>query len=265
LRALLLWNRFLPIIVIKNGINFVRLLIFSISKRRMMIQLSNKKILKSILCLIVISVLIILVSCSAKVSKYTYVSPRTYLSPEYEDKTFDDASMDICYVNSKHDYNGGLDSLTVSNINHFNESFKKYFADGIKMFSSVTKTGWILYNLDEDFIYNSIEYRSRTRDGTEINVLLTDSLSIFQRKSSADFLFFVHNITVSQNGPKQGIDNPEDNNEYESIVYIDYSIWNKKNSDLITKDRVTTRRKFKRLAGKWPFRGVVLKSSIRNF
>lgn len=208
---------------------------------------------------------ILIISCSGKVTQNPYVTQSTYLSSEYEDKTFKDVSMDICYVNSNHDYNGSLDSLTVSMMINFDDSFRKYFADGIKMFSSVTKTGWIFFDLDENFDYNFIEYSAKTKDGKNFSVSLTDSLSILQRRSESDFLFLVQSITVSQLGPteadkKQGIIK-----KYESLIQINYSIWNTKNSDLIAQDIVTTRLEFKKPSGKWPFRGVVLKAASEIF
>jgi len=174
--------------------------------------------------------------------------------------------MDICYINSKYEYNYGLDSNTVSMMINFDESFRKHFADGIKMFSSVTDVSWIFYDINYEFSYNDfIDSKAKTKEGKDFTVSLTDSLSLFQRKSEADFLFLVHNITVIQDGPIYEDEKSASKKEYESRIYINYSIWNTKNSDLIAKDNVTTRLKFKRLTSKWSFRGVVLKAASEIF
>ncbi len=171
--------------------------------------------------------------------------------------------MDICIPNTKYEYNTGLDSNTVSEMINFNDSFIKYFPEGIKMFSSITEVGWIIY--DYDFDNTIIEYSARTKDGRDYFVTLSDSLSYFQKKSDSDFLFVIHNITTVGNALKETGRNSNSIKDYESIISGQYSIWNTKNSDLVVQDIVTTKMKFKKLAGKWPYRGVVLKLAYEIF
>ena len=154
---------------------------------------------------------VILVSCSSN----ELIKSNSYLSPSYIDKSFNNAFMDICYINSKYEYNYGLDSNTVSMMINFDESFRKYFADGIKMFSSINKVGWIFYDYDNN--YNIIEYKAKTKDGEDFFIFLDDSLSFFQKKSNSDFLFIVHNITVMQNGPMQSNKNTVETEDYEFV------------------------------------------------
>lgn len=210
---------------------------------------------------LVLTFLTFLISCSGvSTSKLS----DSYLSPKYEDKSFKDVSMDICYINSKYEYNDGPDSNITSSLINFDTTFKKYFADGIKMFSSVNKTGWIFY--DDDFYNNNyIDYMAKTKDGKDFFVTLTDSLSIFQNKSNSDFLFIVHYIYLMQNGPMQSNKNTVGRKDYESVICIDYSIWDTKYSEIVAKDNVTTSLKFKNFAGKWPFRGVALKAASEIF
>lgn len=206
-----------------------------------------------------------LISCTGNVNRLHRVTPNTYLSPEYEDESFRDVSMDICYYYTKYEYNAWRDSLTISMMLNFDETFRSYFADGIKMFSSFNEVGWVFYDYNKDVNYNFTDYKAKTKEGEDFVVHLTDSLTFFQEKSSSDFLFIVHAISVIQDGPTRTNKNQLDIKDYESRIYIEYSIWNNKNSDLVTKDNVTTSLKFKNLIGKWPFRGVVLKSAAEIF
>lgn len=206
---------------------------------------------------------ILLISCSGSVNNSQHIMPYSYLSSEYEDRSFSNVAMDIIATNRKPQYNTGLDSNTISSMINFDESFRKYFPEGIKKFSSITKVGWIFYDPVFDTVI--VEYSAKTKDGRDYFTSLSDSLSFFQRQSNSDFLFLFNNMTISQSSPRQSNKNSANTEDYETIINAGYSIWNCKNSDLVVQDTVTTRMKFKNLVGKWPYRATVLKLAYDIF
>jgi len=218
---------------------------------------SSYKSIVSLLLIIIIA--IFLESCSSKISKLPYQQPLSYLSPKYEDKSFKNVSMDLCYPKANYEYNGSLDSNTVSIMIDFQRAFLEYFPDGIKMFSSINRTGWIFYELN--YFGDPIDYIALNKDGSIYNITLPDSLVYFQRKSSADYLFIHHNSTIALKEP----DSAKSIGRYETILFTDYSIWNRKTSELVTRDTVTTRMQFDHLPVKWPFRGTVMKTAALIF
>ncbi|MCU0345085.1 MAG: hypothetical protein MUF28_14825 [Ignavibacterium sp.] len=179
-----------------------------------------------------------------------------YYAADYEAKSFEDVSMDICYPNVKYDYNSGLDSTTVSMQTDFDKSFKKYFPESIKMFSTVNKIGWLYY--DTNFSDEPILYDSISTDGKYVYTLSPpDSLTFFQKQSDSDFLLLVQYMMFTGN--------KIDDNKYESIVTINYSLWNNTNLDVVAIDELTTRMSFNKLGNKWPFRGVIMKLASEIF
>ena len=205
-------------------------------------------------------------SCSSKVIKLPHQQPLRYLSPKYEDKSFKYVSMDICYPktdyesgNSDHKYKSGLDSATILMLSEFQSSFLKYFLDGIKMFSTINQTKWIFYKVNYSNTF--IEYEALNKDGSVYYIILPDSLIHFQRQSNADFLFIQNYSTITLKEP----DSTNSRSRYETILFTDYSIWDRKTSELVTRDTVTTRLKFDHLPGKWPFRGTVMKTAALIF
>lgn len=224
----------------------------------------------SYLSILVISLIIItflfLESCSSKVTKLPLQQPLRYLSPKYEDKSFKNVSMDICYPKTDYEsgkadyiYKSELDSAINSMMSEFQGAFLEYFPDGIKMFSSVTKTDWIFYELN--YFGDPIDYIALNKDSSIYNITLPDSLIHFQRQSNADFLFIHHYSTVTLKEP----DSTNSITKYETILFSDYSIWDRKTSELVTRDTVTTQMQFDHLPGKWPFRGTVMKTAALIF
>ena len=204
---------------------------------------------------------ILLVSCTS-VPKSDFQN--YYYSPDYKDKSFENVSMDICIPKTKYEYNTGIDSNTISMQIDFDTTFKKYFPEGIKMFSSVTKTGWIFYETNWDIfplLYEKIEDGSKTIYA----VTMPDSLTVFQKQSNSEFLFVVHCIMFAGNSPTQQNNSSNIKKGYESIITVNYSIWNSKNSDLVAIDQVTTKMSFHRLGDRWTYRGVILKSVYEIF
>ncbi len=204
---------------------------------------------------------ILIISCSG-VPKSTFHN--SYYSPDYEDKSFSDVSMDICILKNEYTYDAELDSGMISGMIYFDDLFVKYFPEGIKMFSSTTKTGWIFYDVNYEIF--PILYDGISEDGrTLYSVSMPDSLTLFQKQSTSDFLFIVHFFSFVGNRPEQSETHSPGTKDYESVITINYSIWRTKNSDLVVKDIVRTRMKFKNLVDKWPFRGVVLKAASEIF
>ena len=204
---------------------------------------------------------IILVSCST-IHKSDFHNH--YYSSDYENKSFKNVSMDICIPKTKYEYNTGIDSNTISMQINFDTTFRKFFPDRIKLFSSVIETGWIFY--ETNYESDPILYDKLSNDGNYLySVSMPDSLSFFQIRSKSDFLFVIHYITFAGNSPTQQNNSSNIKKGYESIITVNYSIWNSKNSDLVAIDQVTTKMSFHRLGDRWPYRGVILKSAYEIF
>lgn len=204
----------------------------------------------------------LLVSCSGKVSKLPYKQPDSYLSPKYENKSFRNVSMDICYPILDFDIPPeGADTVHILNMREFDAAFKKYFPEGIKMFSSVTNTGWIFFEPDYNANSEIIEYQIKAEDGSEFYIYPVDSIAIFQRQSNADFLMMFQLIYRTTN--LADTNNPK--SKYETIIGLDYLIWDRKNGDLVAMDKVSSKMEFDKLVGNWPYRGSVLKSAALIF
>ena len=115
---------------------------------------------------------ILLVSCTS-VPKSDFQNH--YYSPDYKDKSFENVHMDICIPKSKYEYNAELDSNTISFQINFDTTFRKFFPDGIKLFSSVTETGWIYY--ETNFESDPILYDKQSNDRDYLySVSMPDSL-----------------------------------------------------------------------------------------
>jgi hypothetical protein len=173
--------------------------------------------------------------------------------------------MDICYPILDFNVLYEVDSTQVQNLKEFDENFRKYFPDGIKAFSSVTQTGWIFYDLNYpndslEFI-EPIEYLFKTKDSLEFYVYLTDSLSVLQSQSNADFLFILHFAAYALNPPDSS--NPK--SKYSTTLDHEYSIWDRKNGDLVAMDKVSAKMEFDRLSGSWPYRGAIMKTAALIF
>ena len=221
----------------------------------------GSKYSKLLIVLLILVTTILFFSCST-VLKSDFQN--SYYSPEYEDKSFENVSMDICIPKNKFDYNSGLDSNTVSFQINFDTTFRKFFPDGIKLFSSVTETGWIYY--ETNFVSKPIFYEKQSNDGNYLySVDMPDSLSFFQKWTKSDFLFVIHYITFAGNPPNQQNNSSNNRENYKSIITLRYSLWNAHNSDLVATDQITTRMNFTELVDKWPLRGVILESASEIF
>jgi hypothetical protein len=164
--------------------------------------------------------------------------------------------MDICYPKAKYDYNSGRDSNYLSFQINFDTTFKKYFPEGIKMFSTFNKTRWIFY--ETNFSNEPIFYDSISTDGKYIySISPPDSLTFFQRQSNSDFLLLIQNVTLTGNKTSD--------DKYESIITINYSLWNNTSLDVVAIDQLTTRMNFNKLGNKWPLRGVIIKLASEIF
>jgi len=199
--------------------------------------------------------IILLNSCSS-VPKSDFQN--YYYSPDYEDKSFENVSMDICINKNKYTYEAGFDSNRVSTQAFLYDNLEKYFSEGMKMFSSVTETGWIFYETNWE-IFPLLYEKIVDNRITIYAVSMPDSLTVFQRKSDSDFLFIIHHSTWV---PEKRSENSK---YYETDFTIGYSIWNTKNSDLVARDEITTRMAYKNPGTIPSARGVILKSSSEIF
>lgn len=198
--------------------------------------------------------------CSNKVIKLQHVQPDSYLSPKYEDQTFKNVSMDICYpfidFENVPPY---TDSAHASTMKHFYDSFIEYFPQGIKTFSSVIQTGWIFF--EQDYMSESIEYYTKTKDSLDFYVSLPDSLSSFKKKSNADFLIITQYASFTINPP----DSLNPTSKYSTSLDFEFSIWDRMTSDLVAVEKVNTKTEFDRLVKKWPYRSAMMKMSALLF
>ena len=213
----------------------------------------NNSYIKPLIVFQNLIIILLLTSCGS-VPKSDFQNQ--YYAADYEDKSFKNVSLDICYPNVKYDYGSGLDSTTVSMQIDFDNTFKKYFPEGIKIFSTVNKTGWIFY--DTNWSYEPILYDSISTNGKYVYSLSPpDSLTFFQKQSDSDFLLLVQYMMFAGN--------KIDDDRYESLVTINYSLLNNTNLDVVAIDELTARMSFNKLGNKWPYRGVILKLASEIF
>jgi|GEM_PF-6833507 len=206
------------------------------------------------------TLLVLFFSCSTKVSKLPYKQPDSYLSPKYEDQSFKNVSMDICYpfidFENVPPY---TDSAHASTMKDFYDSFIEYFPQGIKTFSSVTQTGWIFF--EPDYMDESIEYYTKTKDSLDFYVSLPDSLSNFQKKSKADFLIITQYASFTITPP----DSLNPKSKYSTSLDFEFSIWDRMTSDLVAVEKVNAKTEFDRLVNKWPYRSAMMKMASLLF
>lgn len=219
-----------------------------------------KKYYKKALTLSILILSILLGSCSSKVTKLQRVQPDSYVSPKYEDQSFKNVSMDICYPFIDFE-NVPLytDSAHASIMKDFYDAFIEYFPQGIITFSSVTKTGWIFF--ETDYMGESIEYYTKTKDSLDFYVSLPDSLSNFQKKSNADFLIITHYAVFSQSPP----DSLKPKSKYSTSLDFEFSIWDRNTLDLVAMDKVQAKVEFDRVVDKWPYRSAIMKMAALLF
>jgi hypothetical protein len=216
--------------------------------------------LKFILVIPVLIFSVLINSCSGGVSKLYNEQPDSYLSSKYENKSFKNVSMDICIP--RFDFDNippYADSALVSIMKDFYEAFIEYFPQGIKTFSSVTKTGWIFF--EHNYMSESIEYYTKTKDSLDFYLYLPDSLPNFQKKSNADFLIITQYASFSLS-PKDSL-NPK--SKYSTVLTYEFSVWNRRTSDLVAMNKVTAKAVFDRLVNKWPYRGAIMKTAALFF
>jgi hypothetical protein len=215
---------------------------------------------KLILILSAILILIALTLCSREVNKYPRIQPDSYLSPKYEDESFKNVSMDICYpfidFENVPPY---TDSAHASMMKDFYDSFIKYFPQGIKTFSSVTQTSWIFF--EPDYMGESIEYYTKTKDSLDFYVSLPDSLTNFQKKSNADFLIITQYASFSLMPP----DSMNPKSKYSTSLDFEFCIWDRVTSDLVAVEKVNVKTEFDRLVNKWPYRSAMMKMASLFF
>jgi hypothetical protein len=199
-------------------------------------------------------------SCSSKVIKLQRVQPDSYLSPKYEDQSFKNVSMDICYpFIDFENVPPHTDSAHTAMMKEFYNAFIEYFPQGILTFSSVNKTGWIFF--EQDYMSESIEYYTTTKDSLDFYVSLPDSLSNFQKKSNADFMIITQYASFTITPP----DSLNPKSKYSTSLDFEFSIWDRNTLDLVAMDKVQAKVEFDRVVDKWPYRSAMMKMAAVFF
>jgi hypothetical protein len=206
---------------------------------------------------VILTLVILLFSCSKEISKHSSEIPNGYLSPIYEDESFENVSMDICFP--KYELFPNSDTEHIHKLVEFNEAFNNYFPEGIKLFSTITKVGWIFYEVK--YGVDIPEYHTIVNDGLDYYLLLPDSLSKFQRESNADFLFVLYYSGFTPVPP----DSSTKRLKYSTTYEIEYAIWDRGNLEILTKDIVSAKVEFDRVVNKWPYRAAITKSAALIF
>jgi len=202
---------------------------------------------------------ILFVSCSKDITRHPREMPESYLSAKYEDESFENVSMDICFPYPQYELIPGSDTAHFMTLIEFDSAFKNYFPEGIKLFSTISNVGWVFFNVE--YGDDIVEYYTQTQDGHEYYLLLPDSLTKFQRESEADFLFVPYFSSFTTKLP----DSSTARIKYSTAYEIEYAIWDRKNLEIVTKDRVTSIIEFDRLVNNWPYRAAITKSAALIF
>jgi hypothetical protein len=206
-----------------------------------------------------LTTILLLSSCSKETTKSPMEVPNGYLSPKYEDKSYEDVSMDICFPYPQYELIPGSDTTHFQTLVEFDKSFKEYFPEGIMLFSTIKEVGWVFFEVN--YADDIIEYNIRIDDDLDYYLLLPDSLTKFQRESDANFLFVPYFSAFTNKPP----DSTMTQEKYSTTYEIEYAIWDRKNLELVTKDKVKSTIEFDRLVDNWPYRDALTKSAALIF
>lgn len=199
---------------------------------------------------------IALLSCSQRIEKQKSNNYESFRSGIYADSSFTNSSLTIWFPELDMNYNPDYDSVFQVDRNHFFDSYKKYFPEALKMFSSFNQINWKFFEpgrMDE-----TIDLSFISSEGEEFTYLLEHPVSFYTKDISSNFFILITELMCSKQTPSENTESPTKIN-FATTVTMSYSIWDVKNSNLISVDRVESTTEFKTLTDKWPYRGVIFK------
>ncbi len=215
-----------------------------------------KKHFITLLILVLLFSLFAMLSCSHKIEKQKSQSDEIFHSKYYEDSLYINKSLTIWFPALDKSYNAFLDTAFVDDRNHFFDSFKKYFPEALKMFSTFNQIDWKYF--EPDYIEYPVDYTVNLNEADRFYYTLMRPLSFYTHDLCTDFFILITEVMISKKTPSEN-DSTENVTKLATTVAMSYSIWDVKNSNLISADRVETTTEFKTTANKWPYRGVITK------
>ncbi len=176
----------------------------------------------------------------------------SYLNVKYLDSSYYDVSIDICANKFDTISSHYLDTVTFKLQYEANKAFIDNFPIGLKLFSNVVKTNWILFNYN----INSVFYPIKLLNNKTREIRVPDSISIFQKLSNADFLLIITNTGICQKSADST------NKSYSTIINLEFLLLNNENGEVIAKDHITTESTFENKPQKWQYRSVFVKTAV---
>jgi hypothetical protein len=220
------------------------------------VKLYMKKYFVQLLIITALINLLSLLSCSQYIEKQKSNDYESFQSRIYEDSAFTNSSLTICIPDLDTNYNERSDSAFQIDRDHFFDSFKKYFPEALKMFSAFNQISWKFF--EPGFSDETIDLSFISSEGEEFTYLLNHPVSFYTKDIGSDFFILITELMCSKQTPSDNTGSSTKIN-FATTVAMSYSIWDVKNSNLISVDRVESTTEFKTLTDKWPYRGVIFK------
>ena len=178
-----------------------------------------------------------------------------YISPKYKDKTYTNIGIDILYPRPQE--NWGTDSLSHALYQQFHQAFRKYFQDGVKMFSTISKVSNIYYDQGN----NSPQlYNVQSTAGKRETLMLPDSIQNLQNNSSSDFFMIIQTLSWSVDYKSS-----RKSDGYVTRFHLNYSLWDDINGNLVSYGNVNSEQEFKVLTTGWPYKSSIIKLAAETF
>jgi hypothetical protein len=203
--------------------------------------------MKILIIYLQIFVIFTLVCCS---------SSTIYISPEYEDKTHTNVSIDTFYPEFRE--RQGTDTIYNAYFLQFQKALTDYFPFGIKLFSSFNRVNIILYEQEDKYppTYN-LQINAEKNEILD----LPDSIKNLCAKSKSDFFLLFHNFGWS-------VEYKNNKNEMDGFVtrfHFRYSLWDSNNGILISYGKKKFQNESQKLGSGWPYKNSLLKLAYEIF
>lgn len=197
-----------------------------------------------------------LLSCSKQIEKQKSNNYESFRSEIYEDSAFTNSSLTIWFPDLDMNYNPNADSVYQVDRNLFFNSYKKYFPEALKMFSTFNQINWKFF--EPGCSDETVDLSFISSEGEEFTYLLKHPVAFYTKDISSEFFIIITELSYSNPTPSENEESSAKIN-FATTAAMGYSIWDAKNSNLISVDRVESTAEFKSFAGKWLFRGVIFK------